>query len=94
MQEDLLDTDHNSFPEAQPETPPTVDQRFVRPMKVMDWLKEPQFYQVAFIYMATRLYINVSQAYMPLYIQHSLELPAVSIAVIPLIMFISGKSGH
>ena len=40
--------------------------------------------------MATRLYINVSQAYMPLYIQHSLQLPAVSIAVIPLIMFISG----
>ena len=38
----------------------------------------------------TRLYINVSQAYMPLYIQHSLQLPAVSIAVIPLIMFISG----
>ena len=52
-QEDLPDTDHNAFRETH-ETPPTVDQQFVRPMKVMDWLKEPQFYQVAFIYMATR----------------------------------------
>ena len=31
-----------------------ADQKGIRPMKVGDWFKEPQFYQVALINMATR----------------------------------------
>ena len=37
-----------------------------------------------------RLFINISQAYIPLYVQHTLNMNPVNIAVIPLIMFISG----
>ena len=65
-------------------------QRIVEPMSVKNWFSEPQFYQVAMVYMATRLFINISQAYIPLYIQKTLVLKPVSIAVIPLIMFLSG----
>lgn len=34
-----------------------------------DWFREPQLYQVAGVYMATRLFVNLSQAYIPLYLQ-------------------------
>lgn len=55
-----------------------------------DWLKEVQFYQVAVLYMATRLFVNLSQVYIPLYLQDTLGLHESSIAIIPLVMFVSG----
>ena len=39
------------------------------PLSVSYWFTEPQFYLVALLYMATRLFVNLSQAYMPLFIQ-------------------------
>ena len=89
---DEPDTDHNPFPEVQltPQPSVVVNQRAVEPMSIMNWVSEPQFYQVAVIYMSTRLFVNISQAYIPLYIQHTLSLKPVSIAGIPLIMFLSG----
>ena len=36
-----------------------------------DWMLEPHFYQVAGIYMFSRLFINISQEYIPLYLQVS-----------------------
>jgi len=54
------------------------------------WFREPTFYIVAVIYMSTRLFVNLSQAYMPLYIQESLQLETVYIAIIPLVMFSAG----
>ncbi|XP_023336394.1 major facilitator superfamily domain-containing protein 12 [Eurytemora carolleeae] len=54
------------------------------------WFTEPQFYIVALLYMSTRLFVNLSQTYIPLYIQESLELPTIYIAIIPLVMYISG----
>ena len=41
----------------------------VEPMAMADWFREPQLYQVAGVYMATRLFVNLSQAYIPLYLQ-------------------------
>ena len=47
---------------------------FVQPMSIQDWFQEPQFYLVAGVYMSTRLFVNLSQAYLPLYLQESLQL--------------------
>ena len=59
-------------------------------MNIIDWLCEPQLYQVACLYTFSRLFVNISQAYMPLYLNVSLELPATYVAIIPMIMYISG----
>ncbi|XP_070687700.1 major facilitator superfamily domain containing 12b [Pempheris klunzingeri] len=54
------------------------------------WLKEPSFYQVAFLYMCTRLMVNLSQTYISVYLTNSLMLPKSFIAIIPLVMYVSG----
>ncbi|CAB1324296.1 unnamed protein product, partial [Coregonus sp. 'balchen'] len=54
------------------------------------WLKEPSFYQVAFLYMCTRLIVNLSQTYISMYLINSLLLPKNFIATIPLVMYVSG----
>ncbi|XP_043911394.1 major facilitator superfamily domain-containing protein 12 [Protopterus annectens] len=54
------------------------------------WLKEPAFYQVAMLYMCTRLIVNLSQTYIAMYLTNSLNLPKNFIATIPLIMYVSG----
>ena len=61
-----------------------------RQMRAMDWFRLPPLYQVAALYMLARLFANVTQVYIPLYLQDSLELKEESIAVIPLVMFITG----
>lgn len=59
-------------------------------VKVSEWMMMPQFYIVAIMYMATRININVTQVYVPLYLQESLELECGSVATIPLTMYCSG----
>ncbi|XP_016350562.1 major facilitator superfamily domain-containing protein 12-like [Sinocyclocheilus anshuiensis] len=54
------------------------------------WLVEPAFYQVAILYMCTRLIVNLSQTYIPMYLINSLSLPKNYIATIPLVMYVSG----
>ncbi|XP_051894168.1 major facilitator superfamily domain-containing protein 12a isoform X2 [Pristis pectinata] len=54
------------------------------------WLKELSFYHVAFLYMCTRLMINLSQVYIAMYLTYTLKLPKNYIAVIPLVMYVSG----
>ncbi|KAG7279405.1 hypothetical protein CRUP_024224, partial [Coryphaenoides rupestris] len=54
------------------------------------WLKLPAFYQVAFLYMCTRLIVNMSQTYIAVYLTDSLRLPKNSIAIVPLVMYVSG----
>jgi len=68
--------------------PTEVD--LVQPMGMSDWFREPQFYQVALVYMATRLFVNLSQAYIPIYLQESLEMESKYIAIIPLVMYSCG----
>uniref|UniRef100_A0A6Q2XPR2 Major facilitator superfamily domain containing 12 n=1 Tax=Esox lucius TaxID=8010 RepID=A0A6Q2XPR2_ESOLU len=55
-----------------------------------NWLNEPSFYQVAFLYMCTRLMVNLSQTYISMYVVNSLLLPKSFIATIPLVMYVSG----
>ncbi|XP_021931494.1 major facilitator superfamily domain-containing protein 12-like isoform X2 [Zootermopsis nevadensis] len=52
-------------------------------------LKDVQLYQVALVYMSTRLFANLSQVYIPLYLHESLSMGAESLAVVPLVMFLS-----
>ncbi|XP_026179392.1 major facilitator superfamily domain-containing protein 12 [Mastacembelus armatus] len=53
------------------------------------WLKEPSFYQMAFLYTCTTLMVNLSQAYMSVYLTNSLMLPKNFIATIPLVIYVS-----
>ena len=61
-----------------------------KPMKIFHWFQEPQFYLVACIYMAARLFVNVSQSYITFYVQYTVALLSDMIAVIPLVMYIAG----
>ncbi|XP_048197981.1 major facilitator superfamily domain-containing protein 12 [Perognathus longimembris pacificus] len=54
------------------------------------WLQEPAFYQVGVLYMSTRLIVNLSQTFVPMYLTYSLRLPKKFIATIPLVMYLSG----
>lgn len=71
-----------------PPSPPTPPSHYR--MTATDWLKHTQFYQVAVLYMATRLFCNLSQAFIPIYLQDSLHLQEESVAYIPLVMYVSG----
>uniref|UniRef100_A0A3B4Z8T2 Major facilitator superfamily domain-containing protein 12 n=1 Tax=Stegastes partitus TaxID=144197 RepID=A0A3B4Z8T2_9TELE len=71
--------------------PSSQEEAFPRPVfQWKHWLKEPSFYQVAFLYMCTRLIANLSQAYISVFLTTSLMLPKNFIAVIPLVMYVSG----
>ena len=59
-------------------------------MTIKDWLCEPQTYQVACVYMSARLFVNITQTYIPLYIEETLKLKAMNIALIPIIIYMSG----
>ena len=59
-------------------------------MKVYHWLSEAQFYLVACLYIASRLFVNVSQAYIVFYIDYTLNLSPDMIAIIPLVMYVAG----
>ncbi|KAI1882607.1 hypothetical protein AGOR_G00236630 [Albula goreensis] len=67
-----------------PQAPPTAL------LQWKHWLKEPAFYQVAVLYMSTRLIVNMSQTYISMYLTNSLMLPKNFIATIPLVMYLSG----
>merc|ERR1719220_1409031 len=55
---------------------------------IMWWLRLPSLYLVALVYMATRLFLNISQSYIPFYIQDSLRVEDASmVARVPLVMF-------
>ncbi|ERL85998.1 major facilitator superfamily domain-containing protein 12 [Dendroctonus ponderosae] len=48
-----------------------------------------QVYQVAFNYMCSRLFINLTQVFITLYLHEALNMVASSLAIIPLIMYIA-----
>ncbi|XP_038574843.1 major facilitator superfamily domain-containing protein 12-like [Micropterus salmoides] len=60
------------------------------PLQWKCWLQQPSFYQVALLYMSTRLIVNLSQTYIAMYLINTLGLPKKYIATIPLVMFVSG----
>ncbi|KAL2090013.1 hypothetical protein ACEWY4_014701 [Coilia grayii] len=84
-EEDGLVSSYQSLMPPSPEssTPPLL-------LRWKHWFKEPSFYQVALLYMCTRLIVNMSQAYISMYLTNSLMLPKKSIAIVPLVMYVSG----
>ncbi|XP_049910383.1 major facilitator superfamily domain-containing protein 12 [Epinephelus moara] len=77
--------------ENQPITPSSSQEVLPQPVfQWRHWLKEASFYQVAFLYMCTRLIVNLSQTYISVYLTNSLMLPKNFIAIIPLVMYVSG----
>jgi len=54
------------------------------------WFIKPQFYLVAVIYMCTRLIVNLTQVYTPLYLVDTLSLSKSSVAIGPLAIYVSG----
>uniref|UniRef100_A0A4W3GEB8 Major facilitator superfamily domain containing 12a n=1 Tax=Callorhinchus milii TaxID=7868 RepID=A0A4W3GEB8_CALMI len=54
------------------------------------WLQELSFYHVACLYMCTRLIVNLSQTYIVMYITYTLNLPKNYVAIVPLVMYVSG----
>ena len=57
-------------------------------MTIFGWFKEYQLYQIAVIYMSSRFFNNISQSYLPLFLQMTLKLHASYIATVPLVMFL------
>ncbi|XP_062814964.1 major facilitator superfamily domain-containing protein 12 [Anolis carolinensis] len=81
---------HPDPEEETPLLPPDRRPPLRRVLLWKHWLLEPAFYQVAMLYMATRLIVNLSQTYIAMYVTNSLRLPKRFIATIPLVMYISG----
>ncbi len=77
-------------PDAGQEQNDNQDQHQHVQLTYKEWFREPQLYQVALVYMSTRLFVNLSQAYIPLYLQVTLQLHATYVATVPLTIFISG----
>ena len=59
-------------------------------MKIIDWIKEPQFYQIAVLYMSAQLYININQSFYPFFLEDTLHMSPKAVALIPLLMFLAG----
>ncbi|XP_075216444.1 major facilitator superfamily domain-containing protein 12-like isoform X2 [Lycorma delicatula] len=57
--------------------------------KAGDLFKNLHLYKVALVYMTTRLFVNMSQVLIPLYLQFYLQLKAETIAIVPLTVFVS-----
>ena len=59
-------------------------------MTIKDWFCEPQFYQLGCTYMLTRLFVISTSVFMPFYLEITLQLKAIYVAIIPLVMYLSG----
>ncbi|GMR61793.1 hypothetical protein PMAYCL1PPCAC_31988 [Pristionchus mayeri] len=53
------------------------------------WFGHIQFYQIALLYMLSRLYMNISQVYMPFYLTIVQDYNKTFVATIPMVSFIS-----
>ncbi|CAD0194700.1 unnamed protein product [Chrysodeixis includens] len=53
-----------------------------------NFLRDPRLYQVAGVYMCTRLVVNISQVLIPLYLHRTLGLAARALAVVPLALYL------
>ena len=62
-------------------------------INALEWLKMPQFYLTAGIYVASRVCVTILQAYIAFFIEYTTTLPSNYIAVVPLVMYISGFLG-
>ena len=68
----------------------TLSDHAMKTMKTVDWFLEPQFYLVGCLYVVGRIFNNLSQTYVTFYVQYTLALSQEMIALVPMIMFVSG----
>ncbi|EDO41826.1 predicted protein, partial [Nematostella vectensis] len=69
----------------------TEDSLHARPgMTKLQWLKNPNLYIVAMMYMSTRIVVNISQSYLPLYLTDTMKFNKEAIAYFPLVVLTSG----
>ncbi|CEG45370.1 Predicted sugar transporter [Plasmopara halstedii] len=54
------------------------------------WFKVGMFYQVGLVYMCTRLVVNITQVFISFYLIVTLQMSAMSIAIVPLLVYLSG----
>ncbi|CAH0474096.1 unnamed protein product [Peronospora belbahrii] len=54
------------------------------------WFSMVMFYEVGVVYMCTRLVVNITQVFISFYLIVTLEMSAISIAIVPLLVYISG----
>ena len=54
------------------------------------WFKRAPFYSITILYCLVRLAVNMLAAYLPFYLQETLELEKKFISIVPLIQFIAG----
>lgn len=57
-----------------------------------DWLSLPLFWVQGLFYMTVRLTVNVSQAYITVYLLHSLLLPKQTMALVPLTIYLTSMA--
>ncbi|TPP66373.1 Major facilitator superfamily domain-containing protein 12 [Fasciola gigantica] len=57
-----------------------------------DWLHLPLFWVQGLFYMTVRLTVNVSQAYITVYLLHSLLLPKKTMALVPLTIYLTSMA--
>lgn len=55
-----------------------------------DWFKAPLFYKVGWLYMMTRLIVNVSQVYLAYFVTETLKLSKSAIAIAPAVVYVTG----
>lgn len=54
------------------------------------WFKLGMFYEVGLVYMCTRLVVNITQVFISFYLIVTLQMSATSIAIVPLLVYLSG----
>ncbi|TYZ65243.1 hypothetical protein PybrP1_012339 [[Pythium] brassicae (nom. inval.)] len=54
------------------------------------WFQVGMFYEVGIVYMCTRLVVNVTQVFISFYLIVTLKMSATSIAIVPLLVYVSG----
>ncbi|XP_066926720.1 major facilitator superfamily domain-containing protein 12-like [Clytia hemisphaerica] len=57
---------------------------------VNDWFKTPVFYKVGWLYMMTRLIVNISQVYLAYFVTETLKLNKSAIAIAPAVVYVTG----
>ncbi|VDK51156.1 unnamed protein product [Anisakis simplex] len=67
----------------------TSEASIMMKMSWRNWFRYLQFYEIAILYMLSRLYINVSQVYFPFYITLAQNYPKQYVAILPIVSYTS-----
>ncbi|XP_031549348.1 major facilitator superfamily domain-containing protein 12-like [Actinia tenebrosa] len=84
--QDLINNDNKNTPQR---TIADADSTPIGNIKITNWFKTSEFYMVAFIYMCSRVVVNISNSYFPLYLVDALGFEKEAIAYFPLLVLIS-----